>query len=930
MEPSGPYWSSKTAVLSGNSLELNGVVINRIDQSMAFPAQDELPTSSAVAAYALTIENNLNYKPAVNGFHDPAGGLPVHVEGERWISIGTGSGWFPNNIYTASAGGFWDEDSDIEDATVAVIGTGEQWVFNGTQWVQTSTNTDHSKLLGVPVGSLTHATINSYLDQAVATVSSPYWANIGVVDSLLLGFGTVSEGKLWSGSGEARWGTDASGTYLVRSTAIKTPGRVCAWSGPNSITDSGVDISASALSAVRNISFTSGAAMADTLWLNGTALSYSNLATGSSLVRCVPSRVAGQLAYWTANDSIQSEGFITTDGSGTLSNIVDLTLSGILSNTNPSFTLTSGATGTRITGSMQTRALLTDCMRSAILNPPSITADDTWFQLSTWTSASIFRGVIHIQTRYLEVRVHFTKSGAAFLIDGVHVPVNKSQSWEVRVYTNGSSIFRAYVRMQVRGCVWQTIDRFTNFPLFTLTNRGTGAEPDDVDGSYTLMGAASSASTYPYYGGVQQDYQVSAYPFKTYSTDLTKTATVTCTAAGDLVLGSTSGTTVMANLLTTGKHTTLFSTPLVWPSFQAAWYPGLTAGYFGPVYNLYNRGAVSAVDTVSPSCLLTHRFSSAVAAGTKVGSRVMTLGADMGTANPSEWGLGIDCWTYNGDGNASQRGVDIGVYGTNSAAPVPALNLLSPDSVCISNTSNTTREAGGYLRISAPDGASSTCTLTHVRTAGNLTAGGVVVGNTADCTGIGTGSFRTGGGISSAGKIYCTEIRQTNVTYEYLNLMGSLHLSGGSAAVYSAVLGNAATDSIELANSPLERNAFVSGTGLPRYWVPGSAISGVAKVICSATQAAAVLRMTLSLAFKNLNDTTVPAVVNAMTTVTIDITANQLLEVEFPPFDTWAITAGACCWGKISRTRPSGDYYTGSLWLVGLDLKLRADKVGSV
>ena len=124
---------------------------------------------------------SIAWQKQVISIHDFAV-VPVSQNGDRYISETTTGAFTANYIYEWNSGtSTWDETVPTEGWTVYVlsgsISPDQSVTFTGTgMWVNTGISIDHTDLINR--GTLTHSTIDGYLDQAVKTSSSPTFAGI--------------------------------------------------------------------------------------------------------------------------------------------------------------------------------------------------------------------------------------------------------------------------------------------------------------------------------------------------------------------------------------------------------------------------------------------------------------------------------------------------------------------------------------------------------------------------------------------------------------------------------------------------------------------------------------------------------------------------------------------------------------------------------
>lgn len=109
------------------------------------------------------------------------------ANGDRFIATATGGGFTQNNIYTYDLPGLaWVETVAVEgmalynESNVAPFANSCVIFLDTGAWGNIGGSVLHSSLQDVPVGSLTHTTINSYLNQAVQTTSDTTFNSVKV------------------------------------------------------------------------------------------------------------------------------------------------------------------------------------------------------------------------------------------------------------------------------------------------------------------------------------------------------------------------------------------------------------------------------------------------------------------------------------------------------------------------------------------------------------------------------------------------------------------------------------------------------------------------------------------------------------------------------------------------------------------------------
>lgn len=156
---------------------------------------------------------------------DFTGGVdpPDLADGMRYIAISTTPApltYVANYIYTYDlASDSYSEYVPTEgnacyvEADDSVTFANTCILFNGTIWLNLGSSINHQSLIGA--GTLTHTTIDSYLDQAVKTTSSPTFYRQNVLGSTL-GSGVISPYIRWGpgGAGYTRNSASLDFTYI--------------------------------------------------------------------------------------------------------------------------------------------------------------------------------------------------------------------------------------------------------------------------------------------------------------------------------------------------------------------------------------------------------------------------------------------------------------------------------------------------------------------------------------------------------------------------------------------------------------------------------------------------------------------------------------------------------------------------------------------
>lgn len=188
------YVSATHTLSVGNASAASAGVVTTGAQSLAgiktftsVPVCAVAPVTSAELAnkgYVDTMAMGMSWQKQVIAFHDLGSAYPSPLAtGDRYIASATGGDFFKNFIYEWN-GSAWIEIIPKEGAAVYVTSdTSPQYaneciVYTGTAWVSLGSSLTHQSLIGA--GTLTHATIDSYLNQAVRTTSSPSFASLSL------------------------------------------------------------------------------------------------------------------------------------------------------------------------------------------------------------------------------------------------------------------------------------------------------------------------------------------------------------------------------------------------------------------------------------------------------------------------------------------------------------------------------------------------------------------------------------------------------------------------------------------------------------------------------------------------------------------------------------------------------------------------------
>lgn len=191
------YVSATHTLSVGNASAASAGVVTTGAQSLAgiktftsVPVCAVAPVTSAELAnkgYVDTMAMGMSWQKQVIAFHDLGSAYPSPLAtGDRYIASATGGDFFKNFIYEWN-GSAWIEIIPKEGAAVYVTSdTSPQYaneciVYSGTAWVSLGSSLTHQSLIGA--GTLTHATIDGYLNQAVRTTSSPSFASMAITNT---------------------------------------------------------------------------------------------------------------------------------------------------------------------------------------------------------------------------------------------------------------------------------------------------------------------------------------------------------------------------------------------------------------------------------------------------------------------------------------------------------------------------------------------------------------------------------------------------------------------------------------------------------------------------------------------------------------------------------------------------------------------------
>ncbi|MCK9608497.1 MAG: hypothetical protein M0R33_18815 [Methylomonas sp.] len=148
-------------------------------RSLVAPATDDDLTRKKYVDDAIeSLILHDSYKQAILNFYDASGGLPVApAVGDRYCCSVAGFGWNQWSIYEYLADLTWFEDAPAEGDTVFDKTTKLLYTYElvpAVGYVHSGNTMQHQDLVGA--GTLTHATIDSYLDQTVKIAATPTFA----------------------------------------------------------------------------------------------------------------------------------------------------------------------------------------------------------------------------------------------------------------------------------------------------------------------------------------------------------------------------------------------------------------------------------------------------------------------------------------------------------------------------------------------------------------------------------------------------------------------------------------------------------------------------------------------------------------------------------------------------------------------------------
>jgi hypothetical protein len=138
------------------------------------------PYDLATKGYVDTMGEGMSWQKSVKAFHEFTGGNPSPLNaGDRFIAISTYSSFAKDYIYEWN-GSAWVETPAASSMSLFVTDPGSPLfpqqciVYNGTEWVSLGSSLNHQSLIGS--GTLTHAQIDSFIDQDVKTNASPVFS----------------------------------------------------------------------------------------------------------------------------------------------------------------------------------------------------------------------------------------------------------------------------------------------------------------------------------------------------------------------------------------------------------------------------------------------------------------------------------------------------------------------------------------------------------------------------------------------------------------------------------------------------------------------------------------------------------------------------------------------------------------------------------
>lgn len=146
-----------------------------------------LPEQLANKGYVDTLAQGLTWQVSAIGFIDISTLTPAQLSvGDRYIADRNAETFTKDYIYQWSNLNDWIEIVPVEGNALYISGdtgshTNSTVVYNGSIWTSLGSTILHNALIGA--GTLTHATIDSYLNQAIRTTSSPSFASMAITDT---------------------------------------------------------------------------------------------------------------------------------------------------------------------------------------------------------------------------------------------------------------------------------------------------------------------------------------------------------------------------------------------------------------------------------------------------------------------------------------------------------------------------------------------------------------------------------------------------------------------------------------------------------------------------------------------------------------------------------------------------------------------------
>ncbi len=188
---------SGVRVLKLDEIELGGAQSTLIDTDVTLAANSDtrLPSQHAVVVFVGTAVAALVHgiwwlEPVIAKWDPGTGDPPTSNPTDRYIASATAGVYTLNCIYERTAG-VWVETIPAEGYTVYIKTPDETETYNapypGGSWINTGYSMDHTRLLNR--GTLTHADIDSYLNQSVKTTATPSFAKVNATGGVAGGDG---------------------------------------------------------------------------------------------------------------------------------------------------------------------------------------------------------------------------------------------------------------------------------------------------------------------------------------------------------------------------------------------------------------------------------------------------------------------------------------------------------------------------------------------------------------------------------------------------------------------------------------------------------------------------------------------------------------------------------------------------------------------